>query len=191
MKRYPLGDELDAWCQGRNWLVRAPVLVFFGYVLFRHLADPDYLSVLQGLNLGVHELGHLLFVYFGRFLSVFGGTFWELAAPLLGMWNFYRQRDFFAILACFGWLSTALFDVGRYAADARALAIPLVAPFGGGEDGVGHDWQFMLGQAGLLPYDQLIGGAFRVAGVVAMLVCLVGGAFLLWRMAGSAQDRFR
>ncbi len=181
--------EAEEWSQGRSWLARLPLLVFFGYLFFRHLTDPDYCSILQSLNLGVHELGHLLFAFFGQFLYMLGGTFWEIAAPFIGMWNFYRQRDLFAVALCFGWLSTVLFDVGRYAADARAMVIPLVSPFGGGEEGVRHDWHYLLGQLGVLPFDQFIGGIFRAGAVVSMAACLAGGGWLLWLMMVNPGEK--
>jgi hypothetical protein len=98
------------------------------------------------------------------------------------MWNFYRQKDFFALALCFGWLSTALFDVARYAGDARAMVIPLVAPFGGGDEGVSHDWNYLLGQLGILEFDQAVAFVFRSLAVVSMLVALGGASWLLWQM---------
>jgi hypothetical protein len=177
-----LRAEAAIWCRGKNWIVRLPLFFFFLYIFIRHLFTPDYLSVLQSLNLGIHECGHFLFLFFGQFLCVLGGTVTELAAPFAGMWNFYRQKDFFALALCFGWLSTALFDVARYAGDARAMVIPLVSPFGGGDDGIKHDWNFLLGQTGLLESDQAVAFFFRSLAVISMLVALGGGCWLLWNM---------
>lgn len=175
-------NEARQWCRGRNAWVRAPLLVFFLYILMRHLTDPDYMSLLYPLNLGIHELGHMLFAYFGQFISTLGGTFWECAAPWIGMWNFYRQKDFFAITFCFGWLSTALFSAARYVGDARSMAIPLVSPFGGGPDGIGHDWNYLLGRLWLLAADQVLGGLLRSLAVVSMLIALGGGGWILTQM---------
>lgn len=180
--RQGLPEEVSAWCCGRNWLVRLPLLIFFAYVLIRHLFSPEYASVMQPLNLGIHEGGHFLFMFFGQFLQVLGGTLTEIAAPFAGMWNFYRQRDFFALAMCFGWLSTVLFGVARYAGDARAMMIPLVSPFGGGDDGVRHDWNYLLGHAGLLEHDQAAAFLFRALAVVSMLAALGGGGWIVRRM---------
>lgn len=131
-------DEAAQWCRGKNWLIRLPLLGWFAHVLVKSLEDPSYQSILAGLNLGLHELGHLVFSFFGTFLNVLGGTLLEFLAPFLGMINFYRQKDFFAVALCFGWLATALFDIARYAADARAMSLPLVTPFGA-DPVVAHD----------------------------------------------------
>ncbi len=37
-----LRDEADAWCAGRSWAVRLPLLAWFAYILVRHWADADY-----------------------------------------------------------------------------------------------------------------------------------------------------
>lgn len=181
--------EVTQWCRGRSGLVRLPLLAGFLYIFIRHLINPEYSSILGGLNLGIHELGHYLFMFFPDFMQILGGTFWETAAPLIGMWNFYRQEDYFAITLCFGWLSTALFDIARYAGDARAMVIPLVAPFGGSEEGTHHDWNYMLGQMGILEYDHIVAGIFRVGAVVAMLVCLITGGWLVWCMMVSGGEK--
>jgi hypothetical protein len=96
------------------------------------------------------------------------------ARPLRGV--FCRQRDFFATAICFGWLSTNLFYAGWYAADARAMAIPLLSP--GGRE-VRHDWNYLLGAMGLLAWDQTIGFLFRAAASLSMLACLAAGGWLL------------
>ena len=50
--------------------------------------------------------------------------------PVLSMAMFWRQRDFFAIAVCFGWLSENLFDVATYAGDARSRHLHLITPGG-------------------------------------------------------------
>ena len=56
-----LHGEVLSWCEGRRWIWRAPLLVFFAYIAVRHLADPLYTSIFGGINLGIHELGHVVF----------------------------------------------------------------------------------------------------------------------------------
>jgi hypothetical protein len=175
-----LRAEAAVWCRGKNGFLRLPIVLWFGYIFVRFLTDPGYQSFLWPLNLGFHEIGHLLFGYGGKFLGMAGGTLLEFLAPFFGMIHFYRQRDFFSVALCFGWLSTALFSIARYAADARQMAIPLVSLSWSTE--VTHDWNYLLGQAGLLPYDNVIAFLFRALASVSMLVCLASGLWLVWRM---------
>jgi hypothetical protein len=174
-----LRDEAAAWCVGRSWALRLPLLVWFAYILVRHGLDPDYHSLFLWLNFGIHELGHPLFSWFGEFLGMAGGTILQCLVPVLSVGMFYRQRDFFGIAVCFGWLSTNLFYCGWYAADASRMAIPLLSPFG---REVRHDWNYLLGQMGLLSWDGAVGFLFRAAAFLAMTVCLVAGGWLVWRM---------
>ena len=175
-----LRDDAVEWCRGRNWWVRLPLLLFFVYVLARHLSDPLYTSILSPLNLGIHELGHLIFSFTGEVLMVVGGTLLQLTIPILAIFNFRRQNDFFAMALSFGWLSTNLFSVATYVADSRKLELPLVTLFGG--DNVIHDWEYLLFKMNLLVYDQLIAGIFRAFGVISMLICFLAGVWLLWQM---------
>ncbi len=172
-------ESLD-WCKGRIWYLRLAVLIFFGYIFISHLSSSSYQSIFKPLNLGVHELGHYLFAFLGRFMEMSGGAITQCLAPVVSMIMFFRlQRDFFAIAFCFGWLATNFFDVAVYAADARLMQLPLVRP-GGGE--VIHDWNYLLGRMGMLEWDGAIAFLFNAGGVVSMLICLVGGGWLVWNM---------
>ncbi len=57
--------------RGKVWWYRAPLLIPFAWVLFRHVVDSEYGSIFAGLNLAIHEGGHLFFMWFGSdFLPV-------------------------------------------------------------------------------------------------------------------------
>ena len=174
--------EILEWCRGRWWQVRLPLLAWFAWILVHSWQDPLYQPLFKGLNLGIHELGHYLFAPFGRFMGMLGGSLLQCLAPVLSMGMFLRQRDWFAIPVCFGWLATNLFDVATYVADARRMALPLGRP-GGGH--VIHDWNWLLGRMGLLACDTQIAFDLRCAATAAMGVCLLGGGWLVWRMIRS------
>lgn len=172
-------DRAAAWAEGRNGWVRLPLLLWFLWILRGHLYDPDYQSLFGGLDLAIHEAGHLVFGWLGEFPGVAGGTILQLAAPLVTAEVFRRQRDWFAIAVAGCWLSVNLFDVARYAGDARAQALPLVSPTSG--DPI-HDWSFMLGRLGLLRHDATIAAGIRGLAILTMLAGLLAGGWLVWRM---------
>jgi hypothetical protein len=147
------------------------------------MIDPEFQDVFKGLNLGIHEFGHMVFGPLGEFMAIAGGTILQCAAPVAGMGIFYRQRDFFAIAIAFGWLGTNFFDVAVYARDARAQILPLVSP-GGGE--VIHDWAYLLERLGVLQHDAVVASGFRAAGTISLLICLVFGGWLVGKMMRSA-----
>lgn len=167
------------WARGRNGWWRLPILLWFAHILRQHLRSSDYESLFGGLNLAIHEAGHMVFGWMGELPGVMGGTILQLLAPAAAALVFLRQRDWFAqaVVAC--WLSTNLFSVARYAADARAQELPLVSPTSG--DPI-HDWGYMLGRFGMLRLDRGIGLGFRIAAVLTMVGGLAFGAWLVWLM---------
>lgn len=179
--------DIVQWCQGRNGFVRLPLLIWFICVLIRHLRDPHYQSLLGAINLGIHELGHMVFSFGGEFLTIAGGTVLQCLVPLYGVYNFLKQKDYFASALCFGWLSTNFFNVATYAGDAQAMALPLVTPFGL-TPSIAHDWNYLLTQMGLLAFDGWVAFFFRFLGVLSMGICLFAGG---WMVALMMKNSFR
>ncbi len=145
--------------------------------------------MIKGLNLGIHELGHILFGPLGQFMSIAGGSIFQCLVPMIGMVMFVRQRDPFAVCFAFGWLGTNLFDVATYVADARSMELPLVSPFAGEE--ILHDWNWLLEHTGLLAQDQSIATMLRLAAHASFALGTLGGGWVLWRMRQNARhDNF-
>ena len=172
-------DDARQTAGGRLWQPRALLLVICGWIFWHHLQDPHYGGIVKGLNLAIHELGHVGFGFLGDFVGIAGGTILQLAVPLVGFWMFYRQRDHFAIAIAFCWLGTNFFDVGAYAGDARAGQLPLVSIGGGDPE---HDWFIMLAETNLLYQDRLIGGLFRGFGVLSFGAGLAFGCWVVNQM---------
>jgi hypothetical protein len=163
------------------------LLVVFAWMLNGYLGDPLHTSIFDGINLGFHEMGHAAFFWLGdRILTVAGGTIFQIGIPLVaGGYLLRKQHDPFGAAVCVFWLGTALFGAGVYAADARAQALPLVSPFGP-VDVDSHDWTVMLLKFGMLSRDQAIGAALRRGGILAMIVSIASGAWVLRVMARAA-----
>ena len=180
--------EAKEWARGRMWVPRAVLLLICGWVFYQHLQDPLYGGIVKGLNLAIHEIGHVMFGFLGEFIGIAGGTILQLAAPALTVWLFYRQRDFFAIAVALCWLGTSFFDVAVYAADARAGDLPLVGLGGGDPE---HDWFIMLAETDLLYQDRAIGGFFRWLGILSFAAGLLFGGWLLRISATSNKEAVR
>lgn len=176
-------DRVKSWCEGRHWPGRAVLLAFFVYLGIRYLGNPQYHSMFDGINLGIHEAGHLLFRFLGSdFLYMAGGTLLQVAAPLFAMIMFVRQPDYFAVPICGCWLATNLYGVATYMADARARALPLVT-VGGGD--ARHDWYYLFSRMGLLSMDTTIAGFVRVLAFLSMWGGIAVAVWILYRMAVS------
>ena len=154
-----------------------------------HLNSYDYESILYPLTVGTHELGHFAFSWMGEFMGVLGGLIFQLGVPILAIFNFYFRGDFFALFFSFGWLSTAFFLIARYITEARAMGIPLIGPFSARN--LSYDWNYFLTQTGLLPYTRPIAIFCKVFAYAAMLICLIGGAWLLILVKRNSSEAKR
>jgi hypothetical protein len=142
--------------------------------------------ILQVPNLVFHEAGHVLFSFFGRFMTVLGGSLFQFLVPLILAVAFLRQKTPFGAIVCTWWAGENLVDVAPYIADARALQLVLL----GGKTGAeveGHDWEYLLTQLGWLHLDTKLGLAANRAGLVMMIGALVWGAVFLVRHRDPAD----
>lgn len=178
-----LHADLVDWCRGRHGWLRLPVVIYLGWFLIAHVRDPAYWSVAAPLNLGIHELGHVVTRPFGEFIMVAGGSFLQCLVPVIGVVMFARQRDWFAIPIAIAWLGDNVAYVAWYCADAVAEELPLVS-LGGGD--VIHDWHYLLDAMGLLDHTDAIAGLFRVTALGLLAVGFVGSAYVVWLMIRPA-----
>lgn len=122
-----------------------------------HLRSAEGWSLIDGVDLAIHETGHLVFAPFGEFVGYLGGTLLQLLLPLAFVASFLRRGDRYAAYVVLAWVAQSLWNVARYVADARAQELPLV---GGGD----HDWAYLLGEMGMLPHDTALASALRAVG---------------------------
>jgi len=143
------------------------ILGIYGFILLR---DPGTFRLIDNVNLAIHEAGHVFFGPFGEFIGFLGGTLMQLIVPLTFMGYFLYKRDMFAASILLWWVGQNLWNISVYVKDARSMELPLV---GGGV----HDWRVILGETGLLPRDQEIGGMVYSVGVICYLVSLLWGTW--------------
>ncbi len=162
-------------------------LILLGWGV-KFIATPlasDYFgqSFLHLIHLPFHEAGHIIFMPFGRFICVLGGTLGQLLIPSICIGAFLKYRNPFAASVGLWWLAESFMDVAPYANDARAGELMLLGGVTGSEVEDYHDWEVMLGKLGWLPYDHAIARVFSVIGVTLMLLALVWGGYILYRQA--------
>lgn len=130
---------------GRRLLLAALIpyvlWLIFGYRY--HLVD--------GVNLGAHEAGHMLLRFFGQTLHVLGGSIGQLAFPVAFVVYFMRRRQHFEAAVMGVWFAESLMYMARYMGDAQAQVLALVG-------GHIHDWHWLLSRAGLLGHCELLAG---------------------------------
>jgi hypothetical protein len=172
--------EAAEWARGRWWQWRVALLSFLAWDGIRHFRDPDAGGLFAGVTFGVHEFGHLLFAFFGEFMSIAGGSLNQLLIPVGTGFLFYHYRDFFGIAGAGAWLASSLLDLARYIGDARSFDLD---PVSFGENGQ-HDWAWLLGHFGAAQYDTRLAEITRAVAALVLLGSLLFGSWLcikMWR----------
>jgi hypothetical protein len=178
-------DDARDWCRGRAWTWRAAVAVLLGWQAGIAFRDPEGFHVFRGITFGAHEFGHLFFALLGNeWLAVAGGSLMQFLVPLGAMAVMRHYRDWFGVAMCGLWLASSFADLAPYIADARAMDLDLVSF---SEDGAGHDWNYLLGKAGLLFKDQVIARVDRFVGFVVLVASLAFAGWLLQQMRRAVR----
>lgn len=134
---------------------------------------------LHAVNLVFHEAGHVLFMPFGRFLQVLGGSLGQLLIPAVVIGAFLRRHDPYGAVVGSWWLGESLLDLAPYINDARAGQLMLLGGVTGSQVEDYHDWEILLTKLGMLPYDHALARLAYTVGTVLMLAALVWGWVLL------------
>lgn len=137
-------------------------------------------SFLHLVNLPFHEAGHIVFAPFGRFLQVLGGTIGQLLIPCLCLGTFLlKTRDPFGASVGMWWLGENFLDIAPYINDARALDLLLLGGVTGRDVDGYHDWQYILGAMGWLPYDHILAWLSQGLGLITMVLSLLWASWIL------------
>jgi len=171
--------------------VRAAVLfglaVWGVFLMTRDVSDGEvFQSFMHNILLPIHEAGHVLFMPFGEFLTIAGGSLFQVLLPLaIGMAFLRKNRDPFGAAVCLWWAGMSFIDLAPYIYDALQPQLMLL---GGhtGEDGP-HDWIYLFETLGGLQHAQAWGRFVRMVGALLALGAL-GWAGLVLRRAYRARS---
>ncbi len=122
---------------------------------------------IDGVNLLIHEAGHVVFKPFGELLMIAGGSLFQILLPAIFVGYFVWNKKFFSAALVLFWVGESLLYVAIYAGDSLALQLPLV----GGEI---HDWNYILGQFGMLKQTAKIAGLIRFLGTLTIIAAAIG-----------------
>lgn len=147
-------------------------------------------SFMHRVNLVFHEAGHVIFMPFGHFMMVLGGTLGQLLMPtIVGIALLWKNQDAFGASLALWWLGQSTMDCAPYINDARDLKLMLLGG-GTGMDRPGmHDWENILLDLRLIEHERAIAlGADRL-GEAIMLVAFVWGAMVLRSQYARLAER--
>lgn len=135
------------------------VCLLFGWFTF---IRGKRIPLLGGVDLGFHELGHLLTYPFPELFTAVMGSVTQVLVPLgLAAYFAWKHRDLLGVGLCLAWAGASAWDVSVYVSDAPYQLLPLI----GGE----HDWAFILERLDMLDQADGIAGAVKAFGFLLVL----------------------
>lgn len=137
-------------------------LYFFSYAIHSETIynTPNFIdSIINSVNLAIHEAGHACFFFFGNFIYVLGGSLLQVLIPIIFAGYFFIKSENFSGSLLLFWVGQNLINVSVYAGDAVVMQLPLL-----GGDNSGHDWHYLLSVTGLLDYTKVISGVIYIVG---------------------------
>jgi len=148
--------------------------------------DPSQWHLIDGVNLLIHEAGHVVFRPFGEFMMIAGGSLFQIIMPGLFVGYFIYQQQFFSAALVLFWVGESVLNVSVYAADSVAMQLPLL----GGPDTI-HDWNYLLSNLNLLGQTAPIAGAIRLFGTALIILAVCGGIKFASRVEGNRSESFQ
>jgi len=125
-----------------------------------------------------HEAGHVVFMPFGEWITVLGGTVGQLLVPAIIVVAFLvKNRDPFGASVGAWLLGVSVLDVAPYMYDALEPQLMLLSGRTG-EDG-GHDWIYLFDSLGWLPRAQFIGAITHKFGALLVMLSMAWAILLL------------
>ncbi len=134
------------------------------YFLYYACTYTDW-HFIDNVNLIIHEAGHVIFLPFGEFLHILGGSLLQVLFPFVFAFYFYKRREYFSASLVLFWVGQNIINVSVYVSDSIVMQLSLL-----GGDSVGHDWNNLLSMIGFLKYTDSIGNIFFGIGIF-ILVC--------------------
>ncbi|HKC64923.1 MAG TPA: hypothetical protein VKB86_14870 [Pyrinomonadaceae bacterium] len=161
-----------------SYKVRLIIAILAGAYFLWAAAHPDEWRMIDGVNLVIHEAGHLFFRPFGEFLMIAGGSLFQVIVPVVFAGYFFFNRKYFSCALVLFWVGESLLNVSVYAADSVVMQLPLL----GGNDSI-HDWNYMLDRLGLLGQTAKIAFVIRALGTLTIIFALI------WAIIGTRRQQ--
>lgn len=144
-------------------------------------------SFLDIVDLPIHEFGHILFRLFGEFISVAGGSLFQVIVPAVFVGYFWWNEKYYSAAIVVFWFGQSILNVYVYAQDAVVMQLVLLGGLTGSE-GSFHDWNYLLTETGLIGSTNAIAGLIRFLGTLAILSAI--GASVYYSLHSKDEPKF-
>jgi hypothetical protein len=136
-------------------------------------------SFMHRVDLVFHEAGHVVFMAFGQFMHILGGSLGQLLMPAIVIGVLvYKNHDNFGGSIGLWWFGESLKDLAPYINDARDLQLPLLTGLSQDVPET-HDWANILIDLNLIYHEKGIALATDILGSLIMLAAMAWGGYLL------------
>jgi hypothetical protein len=167
-------NVISAWWRG-DWKKLLVALTASAYFVYYASTSGEW-HFIDYVNLIIHEAGHWIFLPFGEFMHILGGSLFQTVFPLVYVGYFYFRKDYFSASLLLFWVGQNLVNVSVYAGDAIVMQLPLL-----GGDSVIHDWNYILESLHVISYTPQIASCIYGAGVTII------GLAAIWAVYTSQQ----
>ncbi len=155
------------------------LVIIFGFIYVLYYANTSLSwHFIDNVDLLFHEAGHVIFMLFGEFMTILGGSVLQILVPLIcaGYFLFARQQ-WEAVVIMIYWTAINLINVSVYAGDALAMRLPLLTG-----DVDSHDWNQILFRLNLLQSTYLVSNIFFFSAILIAVGALIIGIYsiLIW-----------
>lgn len=156
--------------------------------LVDHLLDTQHsttANIIWALTIGPHEVGHLICMPFSELIMFLGGTIWQILFwVLLGGYTFLVRRQLALGSTMLMVAGHSFINASVYIGDAQERELPLLF----GNDKSRHDWWNILGELGLLEYDDQFALTSLIIGSIIVLAIIFFNIYFLWRRLIRIRD---
>src|SRR5262245_48148156 len=156
-----------------------PKLIFAALVCLYFLSiayKPLDGSFLDLVDLPIHETGHLLFRPLGQFMSVAGGSLFQIILPAVFVGYFIWNEKYYSAGIVLFWVGQSILNVFVYANDAVVMQIVLTSGLTGSE-GSFHDWNYLLTETGLINSTRTVANVIRLLGTLTIIAAGISAVY--------------
>jgi hypothetical protein len=125
-------------------------------------------SLLDIVDLPIHETGHLLFRPLGEFMMIAGGSLFQVIMPAIFVGYFIWNEKYYSAAIVLLWVGQSILNVYVYAADAVVMQLVLTSGMTGSE-GSFHDWNYLLTETNLINSTKTVAGLIRFLGTLTII----------------------
>jgi hypothetical protein len=132
------------------------------------ILTPTTWHLIDFVNLIFHEAGHAFTIFFPPLITAVSGSLLQVLVPVVLAWYFYQKGELLSMHLLCLWVAQSIASVSVYVRDAIPMNLELL-----GGDAVTHDWNFILGQLGLLRHSVFIAECLLLIAYTIMTVSIV------------------